>query len=220
MLPTKMMQKNPNSIPASWLFYASVFSVLLTLLFFVDFPSAHAIDPYDSGFNHGFSDAQHGDSHPYLVRSGGSRAHTDVFMQGYNDGFRNGTQKRQSLTSQQPVPSPTSSQPKLQQQPIPTDSKGNDSIIFLLLLALVVGAFIIWKLKRRGRRYKERHAFSNSTKQHTLEKQHHKCASCNRLLNVVQYHHKDGNRSNNKESNCQALCPNCHALKTHSKKNI
>ena len=48
-----MMQKNPNSIPASWLFYASVFSVLLTLLFFVDFPSAHAIGPYDSGFNHG-----------------------------------------------------------------------------------------------------------------------------------------------------------------------
>jgi len=26
--------------------------------------------------------------------------------------------------------------------------------------------------------------------------------------------HKDNARSNNKESNCAALCPNCHAVKT------
>ena len=90
-------------------------------------------------------------------------------------------------------------------------------MIFLLFLVVVVGA-VIWKLKHRGRQYKERHAFSNSVKENILEKQHHKCASCNRLLNVVEYHHKDGNRSNNKESNCQALCPNCHAIKTHSKR--
>jgi 5-methylcytosine-specific restriction endonuclease McrA len=53
-----------------------------------------------------------------------------------------------------------------------------------------------------------------SIKEHILDKQHHKCAKCNRLLNVVDYDHKDGNRSNNKESNCVALCPNCHAVKT------
>ena len=28
------------------------------------------------------------------------------------------------------------------------------------------------------------------------------------------YDHKNGDRSNNKLSNCQALCPNCHAKKT------
>jgi 5-methylcytosine-specific restriction endonuclease McrA len=47
--------------------------------------------------------------------------------------------------------------------------------------------------------------------ENVLRKQDHRCAKCNRVLNVVDYHHKDGNRSNNKESNCQALCPNCHA---------
>jgi len=29
---------------------------------------------------------------------------------------------------------------------------------------------------------------------------------------------KPGNRSTNKESNCQALCPNCHAVKTRSRR--
>jgi len=55
-----------------------------------------------------------------------------------------------------------------------------------------------------------------SVKEHILDKQHHKCADSNRLLNVVHYDHKDGGRSNNKESNCVALCPNCHAVKTRS----
>jgi len=30
---------------------------------------------------------------------------------------------------------------------------------------------------------------------------------------IWDYDHKNGNRSNNKISNCQALCPNCHAKK-------
>jgi 5-methylcytosine-specific restriction endonuclease McrA len=31
---------------------------------------------------------------------------------------------------------------------------------------------------------------------------------------VWNYDHKNGDRSNNKITNCQALCPNCHAKKT------
>ena len=31
---------------------------------------------------------------------------------------------------------------------------------------------------------------------------------------VWDYDHKNGDRSNNKLINCQALCPNCHAKKT------
>ena len=42
----------------------------------------------------------------------------------------------------------------------------------------------------------------------------HKCAHCKRILNVVDWDHKNGDRSNNQENNCQALCPNCHAIKT------
>jgi hypothetical protein len=36
------------------------------------------------------------------------------------------------------------------------------------------------------------------------------------LLDVVDWDHKNGKRHDNSESNCQALCPNCHAIKTRS----
>ena len=32
------------------------------------------------------------------------------------------------------------------------------------------------------------------------------------------YHHIDGDRSNNRPSNCEALCPYCHAEKTRNRK--
>ena len=45
---------------------------------------------YNSGYNHGCSDAHQG-GYPYLYGSGGAGNHTIVFMQGYNDGWRNCT---------------------------------------------------------------------------------------------------------------------------------
>jgi 5-methylcytosine-specific restriction endonuclease McrA len=62
----------------------------------------------------------------------------------------------------------------------------------------------------------ERQQFSDAVKESILSKQHHKCAHCRRILHVVDWDwdHKIGDRSNNSESNCQALCPNCHAIKT------
>ena len=50
-------------------------------------------------------------------------------------------------------------------------------------------------------------------KEEVLRKQNNRGAHYNRLLNVVDWGHKDDNRSKNKESNCQTLCPNCHAIK-------
>src|SRR3982750_2856545 len=41
---------------------------------------------YDSGYNHGCSDAKTED-HPYLDSSGGKSSHTAIFMQGYNEGY-------------------------------------------------------------------------------------------------------------------------------------
>ena len=29
---------------------------------------------------------------------------------------------------------------------------------------------------------------------------------------ILQFHHIDGDSSNNKEENLQVLCPNCHAM--------
>ena len=45
---------------------------------------------YNSGYNHGCSDAHQG-GYPFLYGSGGASNHTTVFMQGYNDGWRNCT---------------------------------------------------------------------------------------------------------------------------------
>jgi hypothetical protein len=49
-------------------------------------------------------------------------------------------------------------------------------------------------------KYKENQNFSDSIKEKVLEKQHHRCADCNRVLNVVDWHHRNGDRSDNRDS--------------------
>ena len=70
--------------------------------------------------------------------------------------------------------------------------------------------------RKMGKKEKagKRKDFSDDDKRETLRKQDHLCANCGRLLNVVDYDHIDGDRTNNHMSNCQALCPYCHAIKT------
>ena len=49
-------------------------------------------DRYNSGYVHGCNDAKvsdNGSKHPYLDSNGGTSAHTDTFMKGYNIGYRN-----------------------------------------------------------------------------------------------------------------------------------
>jgi hypothetical protein len=62
-----------------------------------------------------------------------------------------------------------------------------------------------------------RKGFSDSTKERVLSNQRHRCASCKSILVTLDFDHIDGNRSNNDISNCQALCPSCHALKTRNR---
>jgi hypothetical protein len=176
---------------------------------------AYAISGYDSGYNHGCDDAKVGDlSERYINQLGkGANFHSDTFMQGYKSGFNScSVQQSDSLS-----PSDTSSQiPSL-----PTMADQGDETSFVIAMIIVILfvissiALAIRKLKRRGKR-RERQHFSDSVKQNILRKQDHKCAHCKRILNVVDWDHKNGNRSNNNESNCQALCPNCHAIKTRS----
>jgi hypothetical protein len=83
---------------------------------------------------------------------------------------------------------------------------------------LLITGYIALKLRKR-RKPKERRGFSQYVKENILRKQDHKCAHCKKLLNVVDWDHKNGDRSDNRESNCQALCPNCHAIKTRRAQN-
>ena len=125
-----------------------------------------------------------------------------------------------SDTSQPPVevqPSDTS-QPPVEVQPNDTSQPPNQVgargwliSILLIIIAAVIG-IVIKKLARK----KERRGFPDVVKERVLKKQSHRCANCKRLLNVVDWDHKNGKRYDNSESNCQALCPNCHAIKTRS----
>ena len=88
-------------------------------------------------------------------------------------------------------------------------------VAFIVFLIILIAA-IAWKLKHRRGKHKERQHFPDSVKEKVLEKQRHRCTDCNRVLNVVDWHHRNGDRSDNSESNCVALCPNCHAVRTRT----
>lgn len=88
----------------------------------------------------------------------------------------------------------------------------------ILLLSIVVTGLVLNSLKKlRKSTNRVRKGFSQGTRERILRKQNYRCAYCRKVLNVIDYHHKNGNRSDNRENNCQALCPNCHAIKTRNK---
>ncbi len=81
---------------------------------------------------------------------------------------------------------------------------------FLVIYAQAEAA----KKKKPG----NRKAFLKSVKQAVLARQLKRCNFCRRCFPDLEFHHKDGNHSNNDISNCEALCPNCHARKTKRSK--
>ena len=60
----------------------------------------------------------------------------------------------------------------------------------------------------------KRKSFPPQIQELTLIKQAYICNICKERLDVTNFDHIDGNRSNNSIANCEALCPNCHAKKT------
>jgi len=63
----------------------------------------------------------------------------------------------------------------------------------------------------------KRKRFSKKTKDAVLMAQNNCCRACFQYLEVPEFDHIDGDRSDNSVENCQALCPNCHAKKTRKK---
>jgi hypothetical protein len=95
------------------------------------------------------------------------------------------------------------------------NNKNENSVILLFIIGGIIFLILIYKefTKRYGK-HKERRYFPADVKEDTKRKQHHKCAICKRGTGIWDFDHKDGNRYNNRPSNCQALCPTCHAKKT------
>ncbi len=65
---------------------------------------------------------------------------------------------------------------------------------------------------------KARKSFPKTTQKNVLFEQKDKCNDCGKKSKIWDFDHIDGNSSNNSLSNCQALCPNCHAKKTRKTK--
>jgi HNH endonuclease len=99
------------------------------------------------------------------------------------------------------------------QSEIPIETEPNSSpdySAFAVFIFIVIIVAVIWKLTHRT---KKRRYFKADVKREVLKDQNYNCAICKRSTGVWDYDHIDGNRSNNDISNCQALCPNCHAKK-------
>ena len=66
---------------------------------------------------------------------------------------------------------------------------------------------------------KTRKSFPKTTQKISLSEQKNRCNICGKKSDILDFDHIDGDSSNNSLSNCQALCPNCHAKKTRKIKN-
>jgi hypothetical protein len=151
---------------------------------------------YPSCFDAGFQDGQ---ANPGTRCPSG---HSIKFCNGWNAGANTGGSNSKIQNIQQ-------------KSSLPSNAKTNqDNVSIFIVLFLLIAGLIAIKLRKRGGKSKERKGFPQYVKENILRKQDHKCANCKRLLNVVDWDHKNGDRSDNREKNCQALCPTCHAIKT------
>lgn len=81
-----------------------------------------------------------------------------------------------------------------------------------------------WK-KGQENGLKGKYGISRHIRKYLFEKNNNKCEKCgwgerNIYTNTIplEIHHIDGDYTNNKESNLQLLCPNCHSLTETIKK--
>lgn len=82
------------------------------------------------------------------------------------------------------------------------------------LIALMILSLSFLTLFYRSQR-KIRIYFAAATKNQALSKQKQKCNMCGKGLEKfnIDFDHKNGNRSDNRLSNCRALCTPCHRKK-------
>jgi uncharacterized membrane protein (UPF0136 family) len=87
---------------------------------------------------------------------------------------------------------------------------GEQKIIAVLLWIIAIVVLVPKSAKKEKRR-----RFTQAVKRHIIHKQKGKCVMCKRNLEAYgsDLHHKNGDRSNNKHSNCEVLCTPCHRRK-------
>jgi Na+/proline symporter len=83
------------------------------------------------------------------------------------------------------------------------------------IIALLLWGVAIFLLISEPRRIRKRKHFTELVKREVIHKQKNRCATCKRKLvpYVSNFHHVNGDRSDNRLSNCKALCIPCHRRK-------
>ena len=97
------------------------------------------------------------------------------------------------------------------------DPKAIVGIVFFPVLLGLIFLYDKFIRKKRGDNGKGgiRRGWTEDEKESVRNRQGGVCNKCGRHPPRWEYHHRDGNRSNNNLSNCEGLCPNCHSVKTH-----
>lgn len=113
----------------------------------------------------------------------------------------------------------------LPDRPLKNTNVGYDDGYRALAIFLVIIALAVTFIPKRHRTKKSipwkkhndiRRQFPIQVRDQVLKAQKQRCANCGLSISppLVHYDHVDGNHFNIEISNCQALCPNCHSLKT------
>jgi peptidoglycan/LPS O-acetylase OafA/YrhL len=86
-------------------------------------------------------------------------------------------------------------------------STNEHKIIGLLLWCASFAILVFTSTKKEKRKQ-----FSQLVRKQSIQRQENKCAVCRRRLEIygLDFHHANGDRSNNKFSNCKVLCTPCH----------
>jgi len=99
------------------------------------------------------------------------------------------------------------------------ENENNDWQFVAMLIGLhgLKKGWLRFDKPRKRKNY--RRDFSKSTKKFTLITQNYRCRICGISLDIYDFDHINGDKSDNSIPNCQALCPNCHAKKTRRQSN-
>jgi len=90
-------------------------------------------------------------------------------------------------------------------------------IIVIMVVAVVAAIFKKPKSSSGSIDYRNvpRRGWTKDEQAQVRQRQGGMCAHCHNPPPRWEYHHKDGNRGNNSMSNCEGVCPNCHAEETY-----
>ena len=97
--------------------------------------------------------------------------------------------------------------------------------IIVLIIIIGIVYMLWWSGKNPSPTYSDnarqpytpvvRRGWAVEEKEQVRIRQDGKCAHCGKPPPRWDYHHADGDRSNNSMGNCLGLCPNCHSVETH-----